>query len=47
MSAYQLAENGGVKRRADGAYIPPDPDNRDWRNYEEWLAAGNTPDPAP
>jgi len=27
-------------------YIPSDPQNRDWIQYQEWLAAGNTPDPA-
>lgn len=33
--------------RADGAAIPPDPANRDWRAYQDWCAAGNTPEPAP
>lgn len=26
--------------------VPNDPDNRDWVQYQEWLALGNTPDPA-
>lgn len=37
-------------RRSDGAEIPQNPDNRDWREYLQWLAQGNTPlpaDPAP
>jgi hypothetical protein len=28
------------------ACIPPDPSNRDYREYLEWLAKGNTPEPA-
>jgi hypothetical protein len=27
--------------------IPNDPDNMDWRVYQEWLALGNKPKPAP
>ena len=26
--------------------VPNDQANRDWVKYQEWLAAGNTPDPA-
>lgn len=40
---YKLAINGGVIRLADGAFIPADDDNRDWRAYQDWLAAGNVP----
>lgn len=36
----------GVQRLADGAVIPSDTGNRDWRKYLAWVAAGNTPDPA-
>ncbi len=36
-----------IKRTADNAFIPFDEENRDYREYQEWLAAGNTPDPAP
>ena len=26
--------------------IPKDPENTDWKEYLEWVAAGNTPDSA-
>lgn len=44
MATYKLA-SFGVKH-SSGANIPADPGNRDWREYQQWLAAGNTPDPA-
>ena len=47
--SYKLADVG-VQRLADGAWIPSDPANKDWRDYQEWLKAGNTPqaaDPPP
>ena len=36
-----------VVRLADGHFIPFDPRNADYQEYLEWVAAGNTPDPAP
>lgn len=49
--SYKLVINfDGVRRLADGALIANQPLNRDWRKYQEWLAAGNTPaaaDPLP
>lgn len=36
-----------VLRTADQAFIPFDPANRDYAEYQAWLAADNTPDPAP
>ncbi|WP_127078329.1 hypothetical protein [Rhodomicrobium lacus] len=43
---YICTQNGSVIRD-DGAVIPSDPANSDWQRYQEWLAAGNTPAPAP
>lgn len=28
------------------SFVPDEPENRDWQAYQEWLAAGNTPEPA-
>lgn len=46
MAAYRLA-SFGVVRESDGASIPPDQANADWRAYQSWLGEGNTPDPMP
>ena len=37
---YKLS-NSGVIRISDGAYIPNDPNNRDWRKYQKWTTKGN------
>jgi hypothetical protein len=35
-----------IKRISDGATIPFDPANRDFQEYQEWIALGNQPLPA-
>ena len=44
---YQLTQNSNILRNSDGALIPADPNNADYQAYQGWVAAGNTPDPAP
>jgi hypothetical protein len=34
-----------IQRIEDKAIIPTDPNNRDYQEYLEWLAEGNTPEP--
>ena len=48
---YKLLKNlqgeiSSVLRVADNACIPFAPDNTDYQKYLEWVAAGNTPEPA-
>jgi hypothetical protein len=45
MSEYQLTATDAVIRTEDGASIPNDPANRDWAEYQQWLADGGVPDP--
>lgn len=35
-----------IKRIADNAFIPMDPDNVDFQEYQRWLEEGNQPIPA-
>ena len=34
-----------ILRLPDNAYIPNDPDNTDWQQYQVWLSEGNQPLP--
>ena len=43
MALYRLFPEGVFK--GDKLTIPNNIKNRHWREYQEWLAAGNTPDP--
>jgi hypothetical protein len=36
----------GIKRLADGAVIPINPDNTDYQAYLKWVAEGNQPETA-
>jgi hypothetical protein len=40
------AESSCIRRLADDAVIPFDPDNTDYQAYLKWLEEGNTPEPA-
>lgn len=42
--SYKINPNGGVI--LDGMIIPENEGNRDYRAYLEWVAQGNTPEPA-
>tara|TARA_B100001250_G_scaffold403186_1_gene417364 strand:- start:33 stop:188 length:156 start_codon:yes stop_codon:yes gene_type:complete len=47
--SYKLTKETGVIKKEDemnDASIPFDPDNTDYKEYLEWVAEGNTPDPA-
>lgn len=46
---YKLLSSGAqqaIMRLADSTCIPFDSDNTDYQEYLEWVAAGNTPEPA-
>jgi len=35
-----------IKRNSDNAHIPTDEANKDYQEYLEWVAEGNTPEEA-
>lgn len=47
MADYKRSLDGAIVRTRDGATVPDDPRNPDWRDYQAWRAAGNQPDPPP
>lgn len=46
---YTLTENGGIKAELENGFmmfLPPENNGTpEWRQYQEWLDAGNTPNP--
>jgi hypothetical protein len=47
MSYQLLFDNQSVLRLEDGATIPFDPGNGDYRRFLAWQEAGGVPEPAP
>jgi len=46
--AYSLTPDPQtIIRDEDGAFIPADPDNTDYRDYLAWLEEGNQPNAGP
>lgn len=44
--SYKTINDRIVKRLSDGAFIPNDPRNGDWREYEAWAVNGNVAEAA-
>jgi hypothetical protein len=47
---YQLTNYDTINRLSDNAFIPFDPENKDYQEYLKWVEEGNEPlppDPIP
>lgn len=42
--SYKLRIGGVI--HPQGFFVPEEPANRDWQEYQQWLTAGNMPEPA-
>jgi hypothetical protein len=42
---YKITATTSILRQSDGASIPADPLNADYRDYLAWVESGNTPAP--
>jgi len=42
----EFVESNVIHRTTDNAFIPKNEANKDYQEYLEWLAEGNTPEPA-
>lgn len=46
-TGYQLRPDfDGIVKMPEWQFIPRDPANPDWQEYQRWLQAGNEPTPA-
>lgn len=43
---YKLTQSETIIRLSDNAFIPPDPANTDFAEYQKWVSEGNSPLPA-